>query len=166
MHTNRTKRGGWFGMLAFGACVALTVAGYFGWVRAAEPEGIAWQTDLKAAQKLAAASGKPLLIVFDAEWCATCKSYENSTLANPTMVSYVSRDFVPVRLDWDKNQEVGKVLEVKILPTTVVLSAEADVLGTSKGYQSPQDLWKALEASKRAQTKIRQARYGSATAVR
>ncbi len=135
-------------------------AGTTGFVVAAEPASpVAWRPDLRTAHRHAAATGKPVLIVFDAPWCRHCKKYEAETLADPRMAEYLNREFVPVRLDFDRDRKIAEVLEVESLPCTVILSPEADLLGKVVGAQPPKDLWEALQDSKELQSKVRQVRF-------
>lgn len=139
-------------------CLAAALA--CGAAHAADPPvAIAWQKDLKAAQRQAAATGKPMLLVFGADWCKFCKTYERETLGHPTMAGYVNREFVPVHLDFERDGEVAETLKVEALPCTVVLSPEADLLGRIVGNQAPKDLWEALEDAKDMQAKVRQTRF-------
>lgn len=132
---------------------------------AAEPQPkktpVVWQNDLKAAQKHSVQSGRPMLIVFGADWCTHCGKFEKNTLGNPTMANYINRDFIPVHLDFDKDQEIAEVLEVEALPCTVILSPEADLLGKVVGAKAPKDFWEVLQDAKDEQTRIRQARFAA-----
>ncbi len=128
----------------------------------AAAKGVAWQTDLKAAQKLSVRTGRPMLIVFGADWCTHCGRFERNTLGNPTMAGFINREFVPVHLDFDKQQETAEVLEVQALPCTVILSPEADLLGKVVGAKAPKDYWEVLQDAKDEQSRIRQARFAAA----
>lgn len=143
----------------FAAC--LTNAG------AAEPAAkkpaVAWQHDLKAAQKLSTKTGRPILIVFGAEWCTHCHKFEDTTLANPTMAGYINKEFIPVHLDFDECEETAQVLEVEAIPCTVILSPEADLLGKVVGAKASKDYWEALQDARDEQTRIRQARIAAAS---
>lgn len=134
-------------------------------LNAAEPQPkqtpIAWQHDIKAAQKHSVRSGRPMLIVFGAEWCTHCGKFEKNTLENPTMANYINRDFIPVHLDFDKEQEIAEVLEVEALPCTIILSPEADLLGKVVGAKQPKDFWEVLQDAKDEQARIRQARFAA-----
>ena len=143
---------------ALGFCGFLLFALTLG-TEASEALGIKWQTDLKAAQRLSASTGRPILIVFSADWCINCKKYESTTLGNRTMVDYVNQNFVPVHLDADKEKKIVEILEVKALPCTLVLSSEADLLGKINGCQQSKDVWEVLERSKELQLKVRNVRY-------
>lgn len=127
----------------------------------AKQGSVVWQSDLKAAQKQAVRTGRPMLIVFGADWCTHCGKFEKNTLGNPTMAGFINREFVAVHLDFDKQQETAEVLEVEALPCTVILSPEADLLGKVVGAKAPKDYWEALQDAKDEQTRIRQARFAS-----
>lgn len=124
---------------------------------------VAWQKDLKAAQKLSAKTGRPILIVFGADWCTHCHKFEDTTLANPTMAGYINKEFVPVHLDFDECEETAQVLEVEAIPCTVILSPEADLLGKVVGAKPAKDYWEALQDAQDEQLRIRQARFAAAS---
>lgn len=147
--------------------VALTGLLAFGWptdvARAADAPvaKVAWQTDLKAAQKVAEKTGRPMMLVFRADWCTHCNRFEAKTLGNPTMAEFINSDFVPVHLDFDKEQKTAEILEVEALPCTVILSPQADLLGRVVGAKPPKDLWEVLQDAKDEQVRIRQARFAA-----
>ncbi len=72
----------------------------------------------------AAASGKPLLIDFSAEWCAACKEMERHLFPDPRVAERLNR-FVRVRIDaTEETDAVTAVLDkynVVGLPTVVFL---------------------------------------------
>lgn len=116
-----------------------------------------WQTDLKAAHKIAVRDQKPMLVVFGAEWCLYCKKLEGETLGNRLMADYVRREFVPVHLDFDRDEKIAEVLEVKSLPCTVILSPKVDLLGRIDGYVKPAEYYSGLQKARALQARILQA---------
>src|SRR4051794_30297142 len=77
---------------------------------------IQWQPDLKSAHRVAAKSGRPILIVVGGPGCVYCKKLEGETLSDPSVASYINTAFVPVHLDWVADNRAAQVLEVKSLP--------------------------------------------------
>jgi thioredoxin-related protein len=108
---------------------------------------IHWQTDLEMAHRFSIATGRPMLVVFGAPWCTYCKKLENETMAHPSLVNYINSVFVPVHLDFEKDRRIAQVLEVKSLPTAVILSSEADLLGSIEGFVSPSEFSAVLQQS-------------------
>ena len=95
---------------------------------------INWQTDLKKAHAESVKLNRPMLLVFEAEWCTYCRKMEQTTLVTPLLASYVNHSFVPVRLDLEKDKDVARILGVDRVPCTVILSPRADLLGRLTGY--------------------------------
>ena len=119
--------------------------------------GLQWQTDLKEAHKLAVRQQKPMLVVFGADWCFYCKKLEGETLGNRQMADYVRREFIPVHLDFDRDEKIAEILEVKSLPCTVVLSPRVDLLGRIDGYVKPSEYYSGLQKARALQIRILQA---------
>jgi thioredoxin-like negative regulator of GroEL len=124
---------------------------------------VRWKTDLKAAQKEAQKTDRPMLIVFGAEWCTHCGRFERTTLSDPAMAAAINRDFVPVRLDFDKEQKTAEVMDVEALPCTVVLSPEADLLIRVVGAKPASEFQGVLKQAKVEHTRIRTARIAAAS---
>ncbi|MBL8851808.1 MAG: thioredoxin family protein [Planctomycetaceae bacterium] len=147
--------------------VVLTVCGV--WIHAAERSqpaeesvGVEWQSNLKAAHRLAVRDNKPLLIVFGAEWCHFCKKLEEETLAHPALARYINDTYVPVHLDFDKDDRVRDILQVERLPCTILLTKDAEILDRFEGYMPPADIYKKLAAAKQVHLQLVEA-AGTAT---
>lgn len=142
-----------FSFLLSSLCVAglstSLVAGPFGFGEK-KSEGVQWQTDLRAAHKLAVAQNKPMLVVFGADWCGYCKKLERETLAHPQLVEYVNEKFIPVHLDADKDEKVTEILGVKGLPCTVVLSPSAEEVARIEGFHQPSGFYQKLTAAEQS----------------
>lgn len=120
----------------------LTIAALF----AAEPgtNGVRWEHDLLKARTAAVKSGRPLLIVFGADWCTFCKKMEATTLADPVMAREINATFVPVHLDFDEQRKVAQALEIEAIPCSIVLSVDAEVLARHDGFAKPDEYRKTL----------------------
>ena len=108
---------------------------------------VQWQTDLQEAHRISVKEKRPMLIVFGAPTCVYCKKLENEHFTDHKFVDYVSERFVVVKLDYEKNKKAAEVLEIRNLPTSVVLSPEADLLGTVVGYVQLDKYRKLLETA-------------------
>lgn len=113
---------------------------------AAQPQQrVQWQPNLRAAHRAAVASNRPILIVFGASWCYYCKKLEAETLNDPTVSQIINSNFVALHLDFDRERRVADILEVKSLPTAVVLSPNADLLGSIVGYVNTAEMRVSLK---------------------
>lgn len=153
-------------ILTFGLVGCLAIGGYLG-VRtfAAEPgaQGIQWQTDIFKAHDISVKTDKPMLILVSSESCPPCNKLKSTTLVDPRITKFVNQSFVPVKLDFEKDARVIEILEVEHIPTTIVLSPDADLLGRLVGYASVQDYYKALDKTRQIQGKINSLRQASAS---
>lgn len=92
----------------------------------ADAADIAWfDGDVDAAFKSAAASNKPVLLYWGAQWCPPCKQLKSSVFNRPDFIEK-SKLFVAVYLDGDlpDAQKWGDVFRVTGYPTVVVLKPD------------------------------------------
>jgi thioredoxin-related protein len=108
---------------------------------------INWITDLKQAHRLSEITGRPILIVFSGAGDKHCQRLDREVLSHPTLVKFVNTSFVPVHLDALKDARAVQILEVKSVPTTIVLSPQADLLGTVEGYVTIKEYASVLKKS-------------------
>ena len=110
--------------------------------------GIAWFHDLYEAHKVSVATGRPMLIVFGADWCHYCRELDTKTLTNPSLASYVSSNFIPVHLNADRDKKVAEILKAKPIPCTVVLSPNAELVSRTFGFEEVRPYYAELEKSR------------------
>jgi thioredoxin:protein disulfide reductase len=81
------------------ALAVLGLCGLIGYLQALPPGArIDWEEDYEAAQALALATGRPLLVDFGASWCGACEELDRHTFSDASVVREGQR-FVPVRID-------------------------------------------------------------------
>ncbi len=88
--------------------------------------GIEWfKGDVDAAFKSAAASNKPVLLYWGAQWCPPCKQLKSAVFNRPDFIEK-SKLFVAVYLDGDlpDAQKWGDVFRVTGYPTVVVFKPD------------------------------------------
>lgn len=134
-------------LASFILCGAAGIACYELCAAPASTKGVSWQSDLIEAHKISVKDRRPMLIVFGADWCTYCKKLDQETFRDRGTSEFINANFVPVHLNYDEHMEIAKILEVTSLPTTVILSADADLLGTVVKYVRKDEYRKALTAA-------------------
>jgi thiol:disulfide interchange protein len=110
---------------------------------------IAWTDSLPDALKTAAKQKKPIFIDFWAEWCGPCKEMLATTYTNPDVVN-MSKRFVPVLINVEKQPELQRRFKFTAIPTIIFLDSKGRVLGQHTGrVYAPQFLQMMTEAQKR-----------------
>ncbi len=116
------------------AVATFTIAGPIASLFKDQPREIQWQTDLNEAHQQAVLENRPMLLVFDADWCKYCDKMDEATFKDSSVANYVNEKFVPVHLDLDDNMKIAEILEIERIPCTIALSPRADLLGRVVGY--------------------------------
>jgi thioredoxin-related protein len=127
---------------------------------------VKWQPNLAAAHKHSLKTGKPILLVFGAEWCFFCHKLERETLNNGKTAAFINSNFVAVKLDLEKDEKVAKIRGVKSLPATIVVNSDADMLANIVGYQKPESYSKNLRTALRVHQQLQQVSGEKATTTR
>ncbi len=92
-----------------------------------------WNYQYPSALELAKKSGKPILIDFQASWCAPCRQMEKEVWTDQRLVEQ-SRKFVCISIDVDRNQEIANQYQIKALPTIVFADPWGNKLTKNEGY--------------------------------
>ena len=105
---------------------------------------IAWRNWGESAFDEAAQSGRPALLSISAVWCHWCHIMDSKTYCDPRVIEAVNRDFIPIRVDADREPDINTRYNMGGWPSTVFLTADRDVL-TGATYMPPDQMLIVLE---------------------
>jgi thioredoxin-related protein len=70
---------------------------------------------------------------------------EKETFVDNDVTRFLNENFIPVRLNSDKEQELSKKYSVRGLPTSLFLSETGETIGSQPGYLGPKDFMTVLK---------------------
>ncbi len=82
---------------------------------------------------------KPILLSISAVWCHWCHVMDETTYSDPQIIEAANRDFIPVRVDTDRQPEVNRRYNQGGWPTTAFLLPTGEIL-TGATYVPPQQM--------------------------
>ena len=107
-------------------------------------ESIDWGTDVNTALDQARQQRKPVMMVFTASWCPSCRMMQDSTFTHSAVIGR-SGKFIPVRIDVDENPDIAKAYNGNArkyggvgIPNTLFMSPEGSTLRHLIGYMGPE----------------------------
>ncbi len=101
---------------------------------------IQWHKNLDKALEKAQKEKKIVLVEFMAKWCSVCRAMEDSTFLDQAVIERVN-DFIPVRIDVDKNKDLAEKYHANAkkyggvgIPNFLFLDAQGNVLMHRIGF--------------------------------
>jgi tetratricopeptide (TPR) repeat protein len=70
---------------------------------------------------------------------------DTDTYANADVAAYAAKTFVNVKLDGDKEPQLGNTLGLTAYPTAFILSPDGELLGRIEGFEEPKPFLERLE---------------------
>ena len=114
--------------LAVGLILALSVKAY----------AISWEHNFKTALEKAKTDQRPLMVDFYTEWCGWCKKLDSDTYSDPK-VGDISKNFICVKVDADKNHDDAAKYQIQGYPTIIFLDYEGNIAERVVGYRNAGD---------------------------
>lgn len=108
-----------------------------GW--AAEGEGVSFVEDFDAAMLAAGQNRRNLVLYFSASWCQWCRKMDVTTFAD-RRVGGLAGQFIWVKIDADRQNELAARFDAKALPSIVVINADGEVIASHSGYMTTDQL--------------------------
>ena len=83
---------------------------------------------------------KKVFIHFYADWCAACKAMEKSTFKDPVVIASLNENFIPIKVDADREVQTASLFRVKGLPDNWFIGEDGEIIGHRPGYIPPDQL--------------------------
>jgi len=77
---------------------------------------------------------KKIFLHFTADWCFYCGVMENEAFKDPAIVSSLNENFVPIKVDYDKETDTANLYRVQGLPDTIFIAEDGQIIGRRPGY--------------------------------
>ncbi|MFC7202488.1 DUF255 domain-containing protein [Haloferax namakaokahaiae] len=85
---------------------------------------VEWRRWGAAAFEEARAADKPILLSLTATWCSDCHEMDAETYGEPRIAANINDDFVPIRVDVDRQPRIRERYNMGGFPSTVFLTPE------------------------------------------
>lgn len=93
-----------------------------------QADKICWQPWGNAAFEEAIRLDKPIFLVISSLWCQWCHIMDETTLSEPSIITIVNNDYIPIRVDSDLRPDVNQRYNQNGWPSIVLLSSEGEIL--------------------------------------
>jgi thioredoxin-like negative regulator of GroEL len=91
------------------------------------PLAFAGKPTLASAVEASKRSGKPVVALVTADWCAPCQSLKRSVLTDPRIERLILEGSEPAYVDFDTSREAVAGFSIKSIPAIVVLKGDVPV---------------------------------------
>ena len=108
-----------------------------------------WLTDFTKATAESTKSGKPLLVMFSASWCAPCKMMIAQVYPDPK-VKEALKAFIPVYIDSEVDQDLAAENSIRAYPTFVCFSPQGQSIANRVGGGDVESFMELIETFKLA----------------
>lgn len=99
----------------------------------AQQQEVNWQKDYREASRIAVETGKPMLLDFTAAWCKPCREMEAVFWSRADVVE-LSKEFVCVKVDLEKNAKLANEYRVEYLPNVVMTDSWGSGVEFHRGF--------------------------------
>jgi len=127
-------------------CIPLLILSLVLFIASVAPaaDSITWHS-YKEGMVLSKIEKKKVFLHFYADWCGFCRKMANTTFKDPALINYLNDNFMPVRVNTDREPQTAGSYGVVGLPTTVFLTEMGEPIFSVPGYIPTLTLMSMLE---------------------
>jgi len=100
---------------------------------------IAWQSFAEGMAR-GKSENKKIFLHFYANWCGACKIMENKTFRNAAVIAYINENFIPIKVNADREPETSRMFRIRALPDNWFLAQDGKPIGHQPGFIPPEKL--------------------------
>jgi thioredoxin-related protein len=97
---------------------------------------------------------KKVFMHFYADWCIYCKKMANETFQYPAVVAYLNKNFIAIRVNFDKEGEIVSRYGIQGIPSTWFLTQTGEIVRIIPGYIPPKPYCRCLKKCSWANNEI------------
>ncbi len=105
---------------------------------------IHWNSSIRRAVDQAARENRPILVQVTAPWCPHCERMKEVTWRDPEVVNLINERYVAIEVNADEQREFVQKMGIQSLPTTLIVNPDLQVLDRRQGFQSADQMLRAL----------------------
>ena len=83
---------------------------------------------------------KKIFLNFHAEWCGFCTKMNKETFTNPALIAYMNQNFIPIKVDSDRESALAQRYRVQGLPTSWFLTDKGEQIASQPGFVAADNL--------------------------
>ena len=87
---------------------------------------------------------RKVFLYFHADWCGYCVEMDRKTFKDPAVIAALNRNFIPIRVDSDREKAAASLFRVKGLPDSWFISENGEIIGHRPGFIPPDQMVKIL----------------------
>jgi YHS domain-containing protein/thioredoxin-related protein len=123
-------------------------------VVAADDAKIEWRQNLAESQLEAKSRDLLLWIQFTGPWCINCRRMDRATFVHAGVITRSREQFVPIKLRSDEHEALAQSLGLTVLPSTVIVRPNGEVVEKYEGYIEPDTFEVALREVLRREDRL------------
>ena len=109
----------------------------------------AWYDSIDEGAVQAEAAGKPMLVLYTADWCPPCKKLTKQTFPDEQVAKFLADNYILIKIDMtdadSPNQAIARDYEVRSVPTMIIYTSQGIEIDHMSGFIGPREFLEWLK---------------------